>query len=102
MSAVLRINTKNNMADGKGEKIDYGQGYGSEFDELEASERNKTWRDDELSGIKRKSNTTDGLPSKRMVSSEYSREEAKGQKYDFIALDAVSLTLHVVGKCGRL
>ena len=35
--------------------------------------RNKTWRDDELSGIKRKSNTTDGLPSKRMVSSEYSR-----------------------------
>ena len=35
--------------------------------------RKKSWRDDELSGIKRKSNTTDGLPSKRMVSSEYSR-----------------------------
>lgn len=65
-------------------------GYGSEFDEQEAAERNKTWRDDELSGIKRKANTTGGLPSKRVVSSEYSRQEAKGQKYDFIALDAYS------------
>lgn len=35
--------------------------------------RKKTWRDDALSGVKRKSNTTDGLPSKRMVSTEYSR-----------------------------
>lgn len=71
-------------------QFDCGEGYGSEFDEQEAAERKKSWRDDELSGIKRKSNTTDGLPSKRMVSSEYSREEAKSQKYEFIALDAYS------------
>ncbi|KAL9983799.1 hypothetical protein ACROYT_G006029 [Oculina patagonica] len=63
----------NNMAEGKGNLsgIDYGEGYGSEFDEQEAAERNKTWRDDALFGVKRK-------------------EEAKSQKYDFIALDAYS------------
>ncbi|CAH3035168.1 unnamed protein product [Porites lobata] len=72
-------------------EIQYGgAGYGSEFDEQETFERRKTWRDDELSGIKRKSNTTSGLPNKRMVSNEYSRVEAKGQKYEFIALDAYS------------
>ena len=82
-----------------------------------------------MSGIKRKANTTGGLPSKRVVSSECSRQavekilqfkyelvtlfcfrvinsvlrsncrqEAKGQKYDFIALDAVSFTYNYVAE----
>ena len=42
-------------------------------DAVSLCHRKKTWRDDELSGIKRKSNTTSGLPNKRMVSNEYSR-----------------------------
>ena len=33
----------------------------------------RTWRDDELSGIKRKSNSTSALPSKKLVTSEYSK-----------------------------
>ena len=95
-------------------KIDYGEGYGSEFDEQEALERSvyfkkmfclqiikdisfftfihifnrkKTWRDDELSGIKRKSNSTDGLPSKRMVSREYSRYDMTSRSHQRFPTD---------------
>ncbi|XP_068745569.1 protein FRA10AC1 homolog isoform X2 [Montipora capricornis] len=73
-------------------EIRCGGGYGSEFDEQEtkSSERNKTRRDDVLSGVKRKCNSTVALPSKCMLSSEYSREEAKNQKHEFVALDAYS------------
>lgn len=71
-------------------EIGCGGGYSSEFDEHETTARNKTWRDDGLSGIKRKSNSTVSLPSKGLVSFEYSREEGRIQKHEFLQLDAYS------------
>ncbi|XP_032220704.1 protein FRA10AC1 homolog [Nematostella vectensis] len=67
--------------------VGYGDDYGSEFDE---SETKKTWRDDNLSGLKRKQNAASSVPSKTMVMSEYSREEGKNQRFHFLGLDAYS------------
>lgn len=65
-------------------------GYTSEFSEVDEEERKRSWRDDKLSGIERKSNRTFGLPSKRSVVEEYEREEAKTHRFHVLSLDAYS------------
>ncbi|KAK3714540.1 hypothetical protein QZH41_014212 [Actinostola sp. cb2023] len=77
--------------------MNYNGDYSSEFDEQDG--RNvilllewfcRTWRDDEFSGVKRKANSTTGLPSKKFMNDEYSRAEGVNQRYHFLALDAYS------------
>ena len=69
--------TKNKQTTNKGTEMKFRDGSAVEWhgfvNAVSLCHRKKTWRDDELSGIKRKSNTTSGLPNKRMVSNEYSR-----------------------------
>ena len=43
----------------------------------------RSWRDDKLSGIERKSNRTFGLPSKRSVVEEYERYSNVVYRYNY-------------------
>ncbi|XP_069139677.1 protein FRA10AC1-like [Argopecten irradians] len=74
------------------ERVDFAEiqvagDYGSEF-EYDSEADRRRHRDDNL--LKKRKRTTDGKPKRREAETEYSKEEAKVQRFHIVSLDAFS------------
>ncbi|XP_060072521.1 protein FRA10AC1 homolog isoform X1 [Ylistrum balloti] len=74
------------------ERVDFAEiqvagDYGSEF-EYDSEADRRRHKDDNL--MKKRKRTTDGKPKRREAETEYSREEAKIQRFHIVSMDAFS------------